>query len=99
MQAHDGALGNTELDFGLKSSLNECKVDGKQTEEIEEEIEVSESEDSESEAEQEYDQCLTEVEIDGKMFRCNGIKNWQTQICYDCRRGNPVIDYYVYEDD
>lgn len=77
VQQHDG----DSIDEQINEEIEECS-----------ESESEQEEYPESVLEQEYDQCLTTEEIDGKIFRCNGTKNWQTQICHDCRKGNPVWD-------
>ena len=41
----------------------------------------------------EYDQCTTTVETDSKTLRCRNYKSYATQVCSDCKRGRPFIEY------
>ena len=58
--------------------------------EIEEEEEKKETEIFEI---KEFDQCTTTVETDSKTLRCQNYKSYATQICSDCKRGRPFIEY------
>lgn len=77
-------------------SENEC--------DYEEEIEVKKTEKSEIKKTEkketdplyeirEYDQCTTTVETYSKTLRCQNYKSYATQICSDCKRGRPFIEY------
>lgn len=83
-------------------SENEC--DSEIEEEVEEEIDVEEVEEKidveevEKETEfsyeiKEFDQCTTTIETDSKTLRCQNYKSYATQICSDCKRGRPFIEY------
>ena len=86
-------------------SENECDSEVEHEEVVEEEIneedvveeEINE-EDVEKETEfayeiKEFDQCTTTIETDSKTLRCQNYKSYATQICSDCKRGRPFIEY------
>ena len=74
-------------------SENECD-----SEEIEKEEKEEEENEVKKETEilyeiKEFDQCTTTIETDSKTLRCQNYKSYATQICSDCKRGRPFIEY------
>lgn len=83
-------------------SENECDSEENEEEELEkdvkeeEEEEVKKTENIETDflyEIREYDQCTTTVETDSKTLRCQNYKSYATQVCSDCKRGRPFIEY------
>lgn len=80
-------------------SENECDSEKNEEEEIEKYVKKEENEeDVKKETDityeiKEFDQCTTTVETDSKTLRCQNYKSYATQICSDCKRGRPFIEY------
>ena len=83
-------------------SENECGSEKNEEEEIEEDVKKEEIEEIEEDVKKEtyityeikeFDQCTTTVETDSKTLRCQNYKSYATQICSDCKRGRPFIEY------